>query len=65
METFRDSVVYSPHMFNQILQLLVEITTTEVGGTNSTLKFPPQPYCRGTQSTDKLRQPKQGETFHP
>lgn len=39
MESFGDLGIFTPHVFHHILQLLVEVTTSEIGGANSTLKF--------------------------
>ena len=41
MESFGNSGVFIPHVFNHILQLLLEVTTSEIGGANSTLEFSP------------------------
>lgn len=39
--SFGNSGVFIPRVFNHILQLLVEVPTSEIDGTNSTLEFSP------------------------
>lgn len=41
MGNFGNSGVFIPCVFNHILQLLVEVTTSEIDGTNSTLESSP------------------------
>lgn len=41
MGSFGNSGVFIPRVFNHILQLLVEVPTSEIDGTNSTLEFSP------------------------
>lgn len=41
VESFGDLGVFIPHVFHHILQLLLEVTTSEIGGANSTPVFRP------------------------
>lgn len=41
MGSFGNSGVFIPCVFNHILQLLVEVTTSKINGTNSTLESSP------------------------
>lgn len=67
MESFGALGIFIPHVFHHILQLWVEVTTSEIGSANSTLEFFPLllQLTEEEQRADKLGQPKQGETLHP